>query len=246
MYSGFTGTVYADPPNQTEAFFEGQYTVDKDTLLITELPPKRWTSVYKEWLLKAFATQLVKLDDLSDDERVRLELKFRPDFLGPIASDGSLVTRFDLKKRIHLNNMVLFDNDHNLVRYSSAEAIVADFVKNDLPIYERRIQAQLSELREQMAIAESENRFIEAKRIGRTLHQGHDGGSASPDPCVRGLLRSSQLRLSRQHGDRQADRRRTREAPARLGRQASGAGRPSRRLPLHASGFVISTRLRQP
>ena len=157
-YFGFKGRMYPDPPGQFQVFiFEAEFTVENDTLIISDLPPQKWTQTYKDWLADHRSNDILSIDDNSTDEFVLLHIKCRPGFL---ASCKNIVTHFALSNKISLTNSVLFDPSGRLKRYTFVKDIIEEFVAYRLPFYDKRLRYQCDALEHQLKIAKSKCKLI--------------------------------------------------------------------------------------
>ena len=196
-YKGYCGKIEkSDKP--------GTYTVsgtfhwseeDDCTLFITELPIKKWTKDYKNFLSELMGLEIkedsekkqkgkkkkkvVKEDDdktvekkkkvimIEDfkqnhaNNRINFEIKLLPEYAEKFKKDDKLLMKtFKLVSSISLNDMVLFDKDEKLKKYSSVEEVMSEFYELRLKYYDMRKDYMVSVLDRDCAILENKVRFI--------------------------------------------------------------------------------------
>jgi len=177
---GFKGAVI---PGDGEGNWitKGVYTFDDATksITITELPVGSWTKDYKT-LLDTFCTATTKeemalafgddgqpvlksFDDLYTDEEVRFVLFLSEDYYEDCkAHPQEFEKRFRLTNTWRTSNMVAFDNDMKIVKYSSPGEIADAFYGPRLKAYETRRLKEMERLRAEAVEADAKARFIRA------------------------------------------------------------------------------------
>lgn len=196
-YKGYCGKIEkSDKP--------GTYTVsgtfhwseeDDCTLFITELPIKKWTKDYKNFLSELMGLEIkedsekkqkgkkkkkvakedddktvekkkkvIMIEDFKQNHannRINFEIKLLPEYAEKLKKDDKLLMKtFKLVSSISLNNMVLFDKDEKLKKYSSVEEIMSEFYELRLKYYDMRKDYMVSVLDRDCAILENKVRFI--------------------------------------------------------------------------------------
>ena len=131
-FRGFKGTVTKDRDGGTwvadGVWHDG---AGGGRLTITELPPGRWTQDFKEYLDDMVDKKLIQsFTNKSTIEDVYFEIH------GYEGTD--VVKDFKLRRMIHMTNMHLFHPDKGIVKYTSPEEILVDFVKIRLEYYRKR------------------------------------------------------------------------------------------------------------
>jgi DNA topoisomerase-2 len=177
---GFKGPVL---PGDGEGTWitKGVYSFDDATksITITELPVGSWTKDYKT-LLDTFCTASTKeemalafggdgqpvlksFDDLYTDEDVRFVLFLSEDYYEDCkAHPDEFEKRFRLTNTWRTSNMVAFDNDMKIVKYSSPGEIADAFYGPRLKAYETRRLKEMERLRAEAVEADAKARFIRA------------------------------------------------------------------------------------
>jgi DNA topoisomerase-2 len=104
---------------------------------VTELPIKRWTQDYKEFLQtmlpgsdKKTKVQLGEVREYHTEDRVHFSLRCsQNDLKTAKGAEGGLEAFFRLKTPINETNMVLFDKDGKINKYKDAIGIMTEFGK---------------------------------------------------------------------------------------------------------------------
>jgi DNA topoisomerase-2 len=114
-YKGFTGKIVWNNKDRDGYYVYGKFErLDHETIRITELPLRKWTRDYKNFLegLQDKKTGGFIVHDIKENhvqDVVDFELKIVGDFLDK-KSDEELMHFFKLQNRISMNNMVLFNS----------------------------------------------------------------------------------------------------------------------------------------
>lgn len=150
-----------------------------DTLEITELPIGTWTSKYEKFLEKLIDNPVpnkpvllrVQKHDKHDDINVHLFLKFeRNDTFVKWLEDPQQVYKFlKLKTAISTSNMHLFSPMNKIVKFSTADNILAAFVRFRLPFYERQREYRLRYAQRECDVISCKIRFVEGM-IAETIN----------------------------------------------------------------------------
>lgn len=158
---------------------------DPNTLVITELPIKKWTKDYKILLDKFMGIEVAKdskkkkkedneekeekkekiiLEDIREyhtNNRVHFEVKFLPDYVDEFKDDeDKLLKKFKLQTSMSLSNMVLFNYEGKIRRYDAVEDILDEFYALRLNFYTRRKENLLANLERDLRLLTNKARFI--------------------------------------------------------------------------------------
>eukprot|EP00201_Polytomella_parva_P007132 CAMPEP_0175084448 /NCGR_PEP_ID=MMETSP0052_2-20121109/28066_1 /TAXON_ID=51329 ORGANISM="Polytomella parva, Strain SAG 63-3" /NCGR_SAMPLE_ID=MMETSP0052_2 /ASSEMBLY_ACC=CAM_ASM_000194 /LENGTH=1591 /DNA_ID=CAMNT_0016356255 /DNA_START=27 /DNA_END=4799 /DNA_ORIENTATION=- len=129
------------------------HVTEENRVEITELPVRRWTQDYKEWL-----ESLVKPDNKNEkplvvdysehhsDTNVHFDVVVVPERM-PEVLEATVETKFKLANKINTSNMMLFDAKGIIKHFPTPEHIIEDFFPLRLEYYERRRQALLKAVR---------------------------------------------------------------------------------------------------
>lgn len=116
--------------------------IDENTLEITELPPKTWTSTIKEHLLLGLSgTEKVKPWIKDMQEQHGATIKFIVTLTDQEMENTRRIgfyERFKLVSTISLSNMVAFDPQGKIKRYDDVRDILTDFYLIRLEYYQKR------------------------------------------------------------------------------------------------------------
>lgn len=156
------------------------------TVTITELPVGVWTKDYKGFLDEVASVERLKpdekvskamehaytddgkpvlkgFDDLYTDDEVKFVLYFDEDAYEDMkAHPADFEKRFRLTSSWRTSNMVAFDADMKIVKYSTVGQILEAFYEPRLAAYERRRQAEIARLQADAIEADAKARFIRA------------------------------------------------------------------------------------
>ncbi|KAG2660852.1 hypothetical protein PVAP13_1KG463700 [Panicum virgatum] len=147
--------------------------VDSTTLRITELPIRRWTQDFKEFI------ESVTLDPKNKDKETFIEdctmqgdsddvyfvLKLTEENMTKVMEEG-LVKKFKLTTTIGTSNMHLFDSDGKIRKYDTPEQILEEFYKLRLEFYDKRKKALLQNMK--LNFKKLENKKAEPAAVGAT------------------------------------------------------------------------------
>ncbi|KAL8262386.1 hypothetical protein R6Q59_023735 [Mikania micrantha] len=166
-YKWFKGTILKTASKDTGYTTTGilEENEDKNSLIITELPIRRWTQEYKEFL-EAAALSAKDKDSFieeymahNDDTTVNFEVIMTADQMNQAKQEG-LLKKFKLTTTLSTSNMHLFDANGVIKKYDTPEQILEDFFHLRLDFYEKRKTALLHELGKASLQLENKVRFI--------------------------------------------------------------------------------------
>ncbi|XP_038982287.1 DNA topoisomerase 2 [Phoenix dactylifera] len=140
--------------------------VDSTTLRITELPIRRWTQDYKEFL-ESMMTGNDKIKEPfikdyrehNDDINVHFEIILTEEKL-KMAKEEGLERKFKLTTTISTTNMHLFDSEGVIKKYDTPEQILEDFFHLRLEFYAKRKKVLLDNLEMDLLKLDNKVRFI--------------------------------------------------------------------------------------
>lgn len=151
-FNKFTGRVFSNEDGLW--ITEGVWKSSGKNVLVTELPPGRWTQDYKEYLdtliEKKKITNYVN-NSTTDDVNFSIE--------GYTGND--IIKDFKLQKTFHVSNMHLFHPTKGIHKYESPEEILTDFVKIRSETYKKRKSHLIRVLKEKTKKLENMSKFIE-------------------------------------------------------------------------------------
>lgn len=173
-YHGFTGPIVQKDAKSYNV--EGKIErVDEKTLLLTELPIRKWTQDYKVFLEKMLTGEP---GDGKKKQKQEPELKdFRENHTDTTVSftivadpakidawekaKGGLENKFKLTTSISTNNMNLFNTENMIVKYESANDILSSFFEIRLEYYNKRKALLVERLGREKRILSNKARFVE-------------------------------------------------------------------------------------
>ena len=162
-YKGFKGIIKKVDKNTYQSI--GVYKLEKERIIITELPVGYWTEDYKNFL-----------DNLSDKEKwfrsyknnctekdILFEIKTNNfSFIEKLHNENKLHTLLKLTKNINLTNMHCFASDGNLKKYTNINDIMNEFYEFRLEAYQKRKDNLIKVIKEKIEIDSSKAKFITA------------------------------------------------------------------------------------
>ncbi|XP_038974184.1 DNA topoisomerase 2-like [Phoenix dactylifera] len=168
-YRGFKGLIEKSASKEAGV----TYTVtglsqeeDNTTLRITELPIRRWTQDYKEFLESMMTGNdkikepLIKdYREQNDDVSVHFEIILTEEKL-KMAREEGIEKKFKLTTTIGTTNMHLFDSKGVIKKYDTPEQILEDFFHLRLEFYGKRKKALLDNLELDLLKLDNKVRFI--------------------------------------------------------------------------------------
>jgi len=133
---------------------------------ITELPVRKWTQDYKEFLHTmlpgAEKPSKISLQDVREyhtENRVHFELKINEQEMKQIQAEGVEKT-LKLSSSINETNMVLFDSEGKIKKYKSALEIIEEFAAMRLQYYHSRKKYLIDKLTLERDLLSNRARFI--------------------------------------------------------------------------------------
>ena len=138
------------------------------TLVISELPIRKWTQDYKVFLEEMIAGNGKKAPEIKDfkenhtDTTVSFTITADKEQIDEYEKDKKgLPGKFKLVGTISTSNMVLFNTEARLVKYDTPEDIFATFYDLRLDYYDRRKNLMVANLRMDQRKLANKARFVE-------------------------------------------------------------------------------------
>ncbi|XP_042389324.1 DNA topoisomerase 2-like isoform X3 [Zingiber officinale] len=168
-YQGFKGRIEKSATKEAGVTYTITGTIeeiDSTTLRITELPVRRWTQDYKEFL-ESMMTGNDKIKEPfikdyrehNDDKTVHFEVTLSEENMN-IARQEGLEKKFKLTTTISTTNMHLFDSNSVIKKYDTPEQILEEFFNLRFIFYEKRKKALLNNLELDLLKLNNKVRFI--------------------------------------------------------------------------------------
>jgi len=165
-YNNFKGEIirYDD----TTFLSSGIYKIEKEKIIITELPIKLWTSNYKEILEEMIEQNIIKsYVNYSSDTEVLFEIKVADiDYIKNLDTSkddknlNNLKKLLKLYKTIKLSNLTLYDENLKIRTFNTVEEICELFYKIRLPYYEKRKNLLIDKLNAEIILIDNQTKFI--------------------------------------------------------------------------------------
>jgi DNA topoisomerase-2 len=172
-WQGFNGSI--KKIDDSNYIINSIYKIEKNKIIITQLPIGEWSSNYKEFLEKLLtendgkesktkkkekkANPFIDYNYNNTDTKVYFELIFEDGYLNTI-DISELEKKFHLSKKYSITNMHLYNADGSIQKYRSIEHIMKDYYKYRLNLYQKRKEYLLEQLRMQLEILSWKVKFI--------------------------------------------------------------------------------------
>ena len=132
---------------------EGVWNWSGMNIVVTELPPGRWTQDYKEYLDGLVEKKLIGgYVNNSTTEDVHFEIM---EYTGK-----DLLKDLKLRKTFRVSNMHLFHPTKGIHKYASPEEILKDFVELRLDHYKKRKAHLIDVLEKRAAMCGHKSKFV--------------------------------------------------------------------------------------
>ncbi|XP_074308414.1 DNA topoisomerase 2 [Silene latifolia] len=129
-------------------------------LRITELPIRKWTQDYKEFVENMIKDGFIKDEkNLSSNEAVIYDIVLSKRNYNLARQEG-LAKKFKLTTSLATSNMHLFDKDNKIVKYDSPEQILEEFYHLRLKYYIKRKERYLEIYQAELVRLDNQVRFI--------------------------------------------------------------------------------------
>lgn len=149
-YKGFKGSISKD--TKGDYIVKGVYKIEKNEIIITELPVGTWTSDFREKLDKLVSEGSIKdYSDTSTDTDIHVKVKF---------GESAEVVEKLLTKKLKLTNMHAFNHKCVIQKYETPNEILHEYAHIRLELYDKRKDLLLKNLREKLPYHENVVRFI--------------------------------------------------------------------------------------
>merc|ERR1711988_1632700 len=169
-YKGFKGSITSTQGEEGKFEVSGVVKkVDEKTIEITEIPIRKWTQDYKEFLegmmpgeKKSEESSGHMIEDFREyhtENTVHFVVTLTAEKMKECEKAG-LDKIFKLKSSVSTQNMMLFDSAGKIAKYESALDILTEFCKVRRGIYEKRKDYLVSKLTREKEILSNKARFI--------------------------------------------------------------------------------------
>eukprot|EP00747_Dinoflagellata_sp_TGD_P131240 gnl/TRDRNA2_/TRDRNA2_174938_c5_seq12.p1 gnl/TRDRNA2_/TRDRNA2_174938_c5~~gnl/TRDRNA2_/TRDRNA2_174938_c5_seq12.p1 ORF type:complete len:1368 (-),score=440.69 gnl/TRDRNA2_/TRDRNA2_174938_c5_seq12:62-4108(-) len=175
-YRGFQGSIQPIEGEHSKYAVTGiARKVGRTRLDITELPIRKWTQDYKEWLSHATGggggddddekkakKGALHLDDFKEyhtDNTVHFTVHADKSHWNAIEKDD-LLKALKLRTSVSTSNMVFFDYEGKIKKYATELEVLEDFAKLRLKYYQKRKDYNLGRLRRDKELIDAKVKFI--------------------------------------------------------------------------------------
>ena len=140
-FRDFDGTIEQIAPDRFKVTGTIKQTGDNE-VEITELPIRLWTQDYKDRLVDILKGEkgsawIKDYDDYNTKQKVNFVVRIEEKYM-KAAIDEGLLERFKLVKTIATSNLVAFDAQGRITKYSNVEEILKEFFDVRIQYYEKR------------------------------------------------------------------------------------------------------------
>ncbi|CAO1613505.1 unnamed protein product [Sympodiomycopsis kandeliae] len=164
-YRGFTGPIEAAGSDRYKV--SGHLTqIDESTWDITELPVRVWTSSYKEGLEERVVgsdkvpATIKEYKEYHTDTTVHFSVKLNEKGVKEVEAKGPEAF-FKMSSQVSTSNMVLFDAQGKIKKYTSPEEILDDFYMLRFGYYQKRKEYLVEDLKTVYERLSNQARFVQ-------------------------------------------------------------------------------------
>jgi DNA topoisomerase-2 len=172
-FRGFTGAI--EHLGKGSHYSWGKFWENDQGLEITELPIRKWTQDYKEFLQTmlpgAESKSKISVQDVREhhtEKKVHFSVKMSPEQMKSVKEAG-VEHSFKLWGSINETNMVLFDSEGKIAKYKNVLEIMEEFAGVRLKYYDLRKKYLIDKLTLERDLLNNRARFI-AMIIAKKLH----------------------------------------------------------------------------
>tara|TARA_B110000902_G_scaffold87343_1_gene103736 strand:- start:1057 stop:4266 length:3210 start_codon:yes stop_codon:yes gene_type:complete len=149
-FRGFKGVVHEE---EDTWMTEGVWKWSGENIVVTELPPGRWTQDYKEYLDALVEKKLIGgYTNNSTTDDVHFEIT---EYTG-----RNLLKDLKLRKTFRVSNMHLFHPVKGIHKYASPEEILKDFVELRMEHYKKRKAHLIDVLEKKATMCDHKSKFV--------------------------------------------------------------------------------------
>ncbi|KAL4291801.1 hypothetical protein GQ457_14G024050 [Hibiscus cannabinus] len=164
-YRGFKGTIQQTASKESGVTYTITGTIEEaneTTVKIKELPIRRWTQDYKEFLESIITSNdsfIKEFKQFSDDKTVDFEIIMTVENM-ILAKQEGLLKKFKLTTTVSTSNMHLFDPRGVIKKYDTPEEILEEFFHLRFDFYGKRRKHVLDTLELELLKMDNKVRFI--------------------------------------------------------------------------------------
>lgn len=153
-YRGFTGEIEQTSDSKYTSW--GNVITEKHTKVVNELPIGLWTDNFKEFLDSLQESKKISsVKNYSTPTKIKFDIKEH--------KNGILCNKNNLKlyKYIYTSNMVLFNKNCNIKKYTNVDEIINEYCEVRFDYYKKRKKHQLESLEYDIKFLGNKKRFLE-------------------------------------------------------------------------------------
>jgi len=168
-YKGFQGSIV---PSESEdkSGYEDTGIAKKTSptsIEVTELPVRRWTQDYKEFLTKlvdadgenAKGSRLEDFQEYHTENSVHFTLNGTRTQINGLVEEG-LEKALKLKSTLSINNIFFFDSEGKMKKYNNEQELLTEFAELRLKYYQKRKDFHADRLRREKELLDAKVRFV--------------------------------------------------------------------------------------
>ena len=167
-FNGYTGSIEKVEENRYIQY--GVFKrINKNNLIITEVPTKYYLDDYKKILIKLLEDKVIKdFNVIATDNNLTFEIE-HPRELSE-KTDEQLMTLFKLSVPMK-DNVVLFNSDDKLQEYDNIQHALDDFIANRLVEYDKYRLVKIYDIEAKIEFALAKIKFIEFWNSAKDVHK---------------------------------------------------------------------------
>jgi DNA topoisomerase-2 len=160
-YANFNGNITKVEKNIYNT--RGRYTINKNQLIITELPIGMWTENYKIYLEtelgdgKLFFVKSIKNNSTESTVNFTIKIKDQEKIQN---NNDEIEKLFMLNNKINMHNMYLHDKKGKIKKYNKVTEILEEFYVIRLDFYQKRKDHILKKIELELKILNSKLKFV--------------------------------------------------------------------------------------
>jgi DNA topoisomerase-2 len=160
-YNNFKGYISKTEKNKWISY--GTYTINDNTIIVTELPIGEWTESYKQHLEKLETEEkIITFKNNSSETDVNFEIKVSKKVLNQWEYDGNLEKQLKLTTNINATNMHVFMPNGEIQKMDCPEDILYNFYNNRTKYHNLRKKYLQNKISNELKILDSKVKYIRA------------------------------------------------------------------------------------
>lgn len=168
-YKGFQGSIVQSESEEKNGYEVGGVVKKSSptSIEVTELPVRRWTQDYKEFLTKlvdadgegAKGSRIEDFAEFHTENTVHFTLNVSRTQMKLLEDEG-LEKALKMRSSLSTNNIVFFDADGKIKKYNSELELLTEFAELRLKYYQKRKDFQSDRLRREKELLDAKVRFV--------------------------------------------------------------------------------------